>query len=358
MDRREGRQGRDGETVHYPLIKLLLVLRSPLAMPKRLDPKLDVVFKILFAAQQNRDLLISLLTAVLRPSSPIVTVEVLNPEMPKELVTDKGSILDLRLKLADGRLIDVEMQANQQEGLRNRALFYWARMYSAQLGPGMGYDELQPCVTIFIMGQSELPSSRFHSTFELLEVHSSERFSDQLTVHFVELRKLPARSTTSSGESLLEDWGRFLSARSDQELQETAMSNPVIAKAMDALDFLSAQPRVQELARQRELALAQYLTDQRGWTAKGRVEGLADGLAKGEKKGRAKGEKKGRVEGEKKGRVEGRVAALLAVLQARGLCLSDDERGHLNACADLATLDRWIARAATAPTVAEVIAQE
>ena len=69
-------------------------------MPKRLDPKLDVVFKILFSAQENRELLISLLSAVLRPSSPIASVQVLNPEMPKELVTDKGSVLDLHVKLA------------------------------------------------------------------------------------------------------------------------------------------------------------------------------------------------------------------------------------------------------------------
>ena len=106
-------------------------------MPKLLDPKLDVVFKILFASEQNRDLLISLLTAVLRPSSPIVSVEVLNPEMPKELVTDKGAVLDLRVRLADARLVDVEMQSSVHEGLRSRALYYWARMYCSQLGPGM-----------------------------------------------------------------------------------------------------------------------------------------------------------------------------------------------------------------------------
>jgi hypothetical protein len=51
-------------------------------MIKRLDPKLDVVFKILFSAPENRELLISLLTAVLRPSSPIAAVDGLNPQMP------------------------------------------------------------------------------------------------------------------------------------------------------------------------------------------------------------------------------------------------------------------------------------
>ena len=44
-----------------------------------LDPKLDVVFKLLFADERNRGLLISLLTAILEPPEPITGVTVLNP---------------------------------------------------------------------------------------------------------------------------------------------------------------------------------------------------------------------------------------------------------------------------------------
>ena len=55
-----------------------------------LDPKLDVVFKMLFADDANRPLLASLLTAVLRPSSPIAGLQVMNPELPKDLTTDRG----------------------------------------------------------------------------------------------------------------------------------------------------------------------------------------------------------------------------------------------------------------------------
>jgi hypothetical protein len=39
--------------------------------PPTLDPKLDVVFKLLFADEQNRPLLVSFLTAVLQPPEPI-----------------------------------------------------------------------------------------------------------------------------------------------------------------------------------------------------------------------------------------------------------------------------------------------
>lgn len=69
-----------------------------------LDPKLDVVFKMLFAAEGNEHLLVSLLTAVLRPSSPIAHVQVANPELPKELASDRGVRLDVLVELEDGRI--------------------------------------------------------------------------------------------------------------------------------------------------------------------------------------------------------------------------------------------------------------
>ena len=85
-----------------------------------LDPKLDVVFKLLFAHPNHRDILISLLTAVLQPPAPIVDATVLNPEIPKELPDDKGAVLDIHVHLADGRHVDVEMQAALHPGLIQR----------------------------------------------------------------------------------------------------------------------------------------------------------------------------------------------------------------------------------------------
>lgn len=58
--------------------------------------------------------------------------------------------------------------------------------------------------------------------------------------------------------------------------------------------------------------------------------------------------------GRKEGREEGRVAALLAVLDARGLRVSKAARERIAACSDLAQLDRWIRRAAVIGKAAEL----
>jgi predicted transposase YdaD len=57
---------------------------------------------------------------------------------------------------------------------------------------------------------------------------------------------------------------------------------------------------------------------------------------------------RGKTEGKKEGRREGEADAILLVLQARGLDVSDVERERISGCTDLKQLKRWIIRAATA----------
>jgi hypothetical protein len=61
---------------------------------------------------------------------------------------------------------------------------------------------------------------------------------------------------------------------------------------------------------------------------------------------------KGRAEGE----IAGKIAALLAVLAARSIPVTAQARARIEACRDPVTLDRWIARAATATSIDEILA--
>ena len=66
-------------------------------MTETLNPRLDVVFKLLLAPKRNRGILIALLNDVLQPKQPIASVEVMNPEIKKETVNDRGIFLDIPL---------------------------------------------------------------------------------------------------------------------------------------------------------------------------------------------------------------------------------------------------------------------
>ncbi|GLW97653.1 hypothetical protein [Microtetraspora sp. NBRC 16547] len=56
---------------------------------------------------------------------------------------------------------------------------------------------------------------------------------------------------------------------------------------------------------------------------------------------------RGRQEGLQEGRAEGEAAAVLAVLDARGLEISPDARDRITRCSDLHQLEAWIRRAVT-----------
>lgn len=97
------------------------------------------------------------------------------------------------------------------------------------------------------------------------------------------------------------------------------MKDPVLQHAKDALDRLSSDPKARVLAEQRELALISYRLDMN----KMREEGIAEGEARG------------------------RATAVLAVLAARRLVVSEEQSSRIRACTDLAQLDRWLILAAT-----------
>lgn len=68
----------------------------------------------------------------------------------------------------------------------------------------------------------------------------------------------------------------------------------------------------------------------------------------------ARSEARGRADGE----ARGRAVAVVAVLQARGIAMSDAEARRVHACQDLDLLNRWLERAATATSSAAVFVAE
>ncbi|MGE3284756.1 MAG: hypothetical protein AB7J32_01485 [Pseudonocardia sp.] len=56
------------------------------------------------------------------------------------------------------------------------------------------------------------------------------------------------------------------------------------------------------------------------------------------------------------GKAEGEARAVLAVLDARGIAVSDDARARITGCTDLEQLDVWVRRAVAAATVDELFA--
>ena len=321
-----------------------------------LDPKNDLVFHQLFAHKKGKRILISLLTAVLRPKAPITDAHVLNPDVLLEQITDKGIVLDVLVRLGDGTLVDVEMQVKRRPGFAKRIVFYLARTYASQLDRGEDYSELRPASVVVFTNFRETDAKRLHSIYRLLEIHDhQELVGSDLELHLVELPKLAVLDSTSlKKEGALGRWARFLSVKSDQELANVAGEDEMVDEAKGLLQELSADPKMQQLARMRregEFLHRMELTEARKegeaiGEKRGKREGEAVGEERGKREGEAVGEERGKregkAEGKREGKAEGKREMLFILLDRAERDLTAEQQAQLEACHDLATLDQWI----------------
>ena len=85
-------------------------------------PSVDICFKNLMENARVRQ---GFIAAVLHiPPEEIIRTELLPTIMEPELPEDKLGIVDVRVKLADGRQLDLEMQAVPFTNWEERTLFY------------------------------------------------------------------------------------------------------------------------------------------------------------------------------------------------------------------------------------------
>jgi predicted transposase/invertase (TIGR01784 family) len=254
-------------------------------MKELLDPKNDIVFKLLFSKTKNKELLISFLTAVLKPESAISEITILNPQIPLQIVDDKCSILDLVVKLSNKTHIDVEMQMAPTPDFKKRLLYYWAKLHSTQLETGEGYLKLSPTITIAILAYNEFKDdNEAHTIFELRDQRTHKLYLPDMQLHFLELPKLDWTDGLRISYSSLYDWMRFFVA--SDNLEDLSMSSEIMKKAVDALKELSEDEEARQLALMREKTKINRQLILNGAFEDGMAKGLMEGETRGELKER------------------------------------------------------------------------
>lgn len=237
-----------------------------------LDPKLDVVFKMVL--QRDLALVRSMIEAIVVLPAPIASLEILNPEIPKDLAADKCVELDVRVSLENQARVDIEMQTQVPKWIAKRFLYYWAREYSTTIGRGGDYRGILPVYSILWLNEDLFPFEHFHGIFHLSEDRSRSVFCSDLEIHTLELQKFRRLSVNES--PALNRWSRFLVAQSRDEYDRLAEEDPIMSTAKEALEQVSADPNAQNLAREREESFLLYRQGLLWERQLGRTEGKAE----------------------------------------------------------------------------------
>lgn len=240
--------------------------------------KLDVIFKKIFT--ENKDMLHEFLADILDiPSESIQDIIITNQELPPETMDGKFSRLDLNLKV-DDKLINVEIQVKDQSDYRDRALFYWAKLYASELKSGETYGQLKKTITVNIINFNMFSRNDYHTEIVTAIKGTDQVFSDKFSMHFFELKKVGKKVNPNNRREL---WMHFLNADSEEDLEMLKQTNvPIMNKAVNIIYDLSEDTKIREMARLREKALHDEASALANAENKGIEKGRAEGISIGE----------------------------------------------------------------------------
>ena len=242
----------------------------------------DYIFKRVFAFEGNESVLKDLLEAILRKNIKNVTIK--NPEIIPYEREDKRGLLDIKAETDDGTVLDIEMQMEDKKNIEERGTLYLANMITSQLQVGDDYTTLKKSIVIFITNYNFLKRNSYHSIGKikfdktLKEEYvdmgyktEDEEASKYIEFHYIELPKY--KKKTQSEFTKLDQWMCVFTNRKG-EMMLAEKENKEIKKAMNTLDYISADPRERE--RHNSIIMAEYnrLTSEQNFFEAGKEEGI------------------------------------------------------------------------------------
>ena len=253
-----------------------------------MSPTNDFCFKELM---QNPKVRKGFIAGILKKSPEDITETILLPsETKRDYADEKLSILDVKVLLADGTRMDLEMQVAYFGSWDKRVLFYLSKLYTEQIQKGDGYEKLKKCIHVGVLDFIRFPESEecYHK-INLCNCKSGEIYTDLLELHILELPKLPkVRAKLEQGEMVSDDemvlqWMEFFSCKTQEDFETMAKQDEYMEEAVNTLFKLSAdeQKRVDYEAREKAIRDDRAKLD---WATK---IGLEEGLAKGKAEGLA-----------------------------------------------------------------------
>ncbi|UTC65328.1 PD-(D/E)XK nuclease family transposase [Treponema sp. OMZ 799] len=245
----------------------------------------DYAFKRIFGTEENKDVLQDLLECILDiPTENIAGLELMDKEFHKDSISDKSGVLDVKLRLKNNTIIDIEIQNRWNSEFVRRTIFYWAKMYTENLKTGEVYTKLPKCITINIVGEGFDLNNLIHSEYNVVEKHLNDKLSDELEIHFLNLAKIKEQDKNieqDEKKKKLYNWLKFIETDDSEVRKMLAQESPVMAKANKTIEVMMQDPKEKWLYENR----MKYEHDKASWKYVGYQEGIEAGIQQGLDKG-------------------------------------------------------------------------
>ncbi|MBN9565212.1 MAG: Rpn family recombination-promoting nuclease/putative transposase [Alphaproteobacteria bacterium] len=266
-------------------------------MSEKVTPRVDLAFKKLFGVEENKDLLISLINAIVSEEDQVADITLLNPYNPQNFRDDKLSILDIKAQSIIGKRYNIEIQITPDADYDKRALYYWAKLYTEQLQKSEGYASLNKAIGIHILNFFSVPGSKkYHNVFHLKEKDTGIHYFKNMELHTIELSKFEAKLKEDGDEreallraiqTSLGRWVAFLTHH--DRLTNVPLNDPQVERALGVIDEMNLNTQERDLYEGHLKWLwteaAALKTVAQDSFEEGKAEGLEKGTAIGLEKG-------------------------------------------------------------------------
>ena len=254
----------------------------------------DYVFKRIFGKGGNKKILKSLLEAILKIN--IKKIEVKNPEIPKEAIDEKLSILDIKAEINENTMVDIELQVGNTTAIERRLIVYNAKLIAGDIKVSEEYKNVKDTIIICIINDNivkrnaylSLAMLKYEKTEEIryvnmgYEKEEEEYLTDMVKYYIIELPKFKKKKPKVA--DLLEKW-LYVIGGDQKMMEEYKKENEEIKEAIEQLKEMSADEYERELYEIRERSRLTYNTEMNEEKKKGIEEGKKEIAKKMKEKG-------------------------------------------------------------------------
>ena len=211
-----------------------------------------------YGLQKDLFALKGLLAALLElPLDSITDIQIMNPTEPSGVIRDKDCILDIKLELNHGKLVNIEIQSNFQEFWANRSVTYMSKMFD-NLREGDDYDRVKACVHIGILdfalyeqGSADR-TKEFYSDYRILNTKTHHGFTDNFVIKALMLGNMENASREQKEDyGSVYYWAKLFKAKTWEELRMIAKNNERMESLVNTASRLSVDRSVQEACESR-----------------------------------------------------------------------------------------------------------
>lgn len=256
----------------------------------QLKVKNDYIFKKIFAKKGNERILKDLLNSILQIK--IKSIEVIaDANLERQLESNKLGILDLKAKVDEETIVNIEIQIINRYNMIERTLFYWSGLYYNVLQKGADYKEIKKVIAINILDYNEFDEGPYHEIARLRREYLYKILTDKIEIHFIQIPKF--KKQRKDMKTKLDMWMDFISQIDEKEVKNAMSKNKEIKKAQEEYEYLTGDEEERRIAFLREKAIR----DENSIFDAGKDIGFKSGEEHGIKKGKKEGIEIGREQG-------------------------------------------------------------